>query len=160
LNRAPKSTSLNSLVDRKTEETPPPPPPLSPSPQATENRQENKPFNVEDLLHCWDTYAESIEKEIHLKNTMLSCKPVLLEDAHFEVTVHNPMQKEELIGHSLQLLKMMRDQLSNSKIQMHIRIDETNEKKLAYTDLEKYELLHRINPLLSKLKDEFDLSID
>jgi DNA polymerase-3 subunit gamma/tau len=155
LNRPPRSTSLTNLVDRKTEGKPPPPPP-----PAQENRVENQPFNQEDLIRCWDAYAETIEKEIHLKNTMLSCKPVLLENAHFEVTVHNQLQKEELIGHSLQLLKIMREQLSNSKIQIHVRIDETHEKKRAYTALEKYELLRQINPLLSKLKDEFDLSLD
>jgi DNA polymerase-3 subunit gamma/tau len=151
LNRAPKSTSLNRLINRKTEEIHPPAPPLV---------EESKSFGTEDLIRCWDAYAETIEKEIHLKNTMLSCKPLLLENAHFEVRVHNPMQEEELIGHSLQLLKTLREQLSNSKIQMHIRIDDSGEKKRAYTDIEKYELLCQINPLLSKLKDEFDLSFE
>ncbi|MDR2470054.1 MAG: DNA polymerase III subunit gamma/tau, partial [Tannerella sp.] len=61
---------------------------------------------------------------------------------------------------SLRLLKTLRTQLNNSKIQMHIRIDEANEKKLAYTAVEKYELLNEINPLLSKLKEEFDLNLD
>lgn len=157
LNRAPKSTSLNTLVDRKTEETHPSPSSVA---AATENSQENRSFGVDDLIRCWDAYAETIEEEVHLKNTMISCKPVLLENGHFEVAVHNPMQKEELIGHSLQLLKMMRDRLSNSKIQMHIRIDETNEKQLAFTAIEKYDLLTQLNPLLSKLKDEFELSIE
>jgi DNA polymerase-3 subunit gamma/tau len=151
LNRPPKSTSLHTLVDKKPEEIHPSPSPVT---------KENKPFSAEDLIRCWDAYAENIEKEVHLKNTMLSCKPLLLENAHFEVAVHNPLQKDKLVGHSLELLKMMREQLSNSKIQMHVRIEETNEKKLAYTSLEKYELLHQINPLLSKLKAEFDLSID
>jgi DNA polymerase-3 subunit gamma/tau len=154
LNRPPKSTSLNSLVDRKTEETPPSPP------SEPANRQEDKPFGVEDLIRCWDAYAETFEEESLLKRTMRSYKPVLLENAHCEVTVCNQMQKEELISHSLQLLKRMREQLSNSKIQMHIRIDEANEKKRAFTSIEKYELLRRINPLLAKLKDEFDLLID
>jgi DNA polymerase-3 subunit gamma/tau len=154
LNRPPKSTSLQELV-RKPEKTAP-----QPASAVTETTTVTDLLKAEDLVHCWDTYAESIEKKIHLKNTMLSCKPVLQEDAHFEVTVHNPGQKEELINNSLELLKVLRTQLKNNRIQMHIRIDEANEKNLAYTSGEKYEFLNQINPLLSKLKDEFDLSID
>jgi DNA polymerase-3 subunit gamma/tau len=155
LNRAPKSTSLSSLI-RKPDE-PAPPPVLS---AAAGNESGDAPFRSEDLIRCWDACAETIEKEIHLKNTMLSCKPVLQENAHFEVVVHNPVQKEELIGHSIKLLKSLRSQLNNKQVQMHIRIDESNEKHLAYTSTEKYEMLNQINPLLSRLKDEFDLMID
>lgn len=91
---------------------------------------------------------------------MLNCLPVLKENYQFEVLVHNPAQKDELAGCCIDLLNVLRNQLTNSYIQMLIRIDETNEKKLAYTSTEKYEHLNTINPLLDKLKDEFDLTID
>ncbi len=57
-------------------------------------------------------------------------------------------------------LQALRTQLKNGKIQLKIRIDEANEKRLAYTSAEKFELLNEINPLLSKLKDEFNLMFD
>ena len=129
-------------------------------PAPEENISGNTQLNADELTHCWNTYAEKLTKEVHLKNTMMTCKPVLRGTTDFEVVVHNPIQKEELIGHSLQLLKALRMQLGNSRIQMHIRIDETNEKQLAYTSQEKYELLNEINPVLSKLKELFELEID
>ncbi|MDR1455261.1 MAG: hypothetical protein LBJ01_06390 [Tannerella sp.] len=156
-NRAPKSTALDRLVDRKTGEAPPPPPSA-----AGENNREKKDklFDAEDVIRCWEAYAEALEKEVPLQSTMLFCKPVLLEDGYFEVAVHNSMQEEELIGHSPQLLKMMRDRLGNDNIRMRVRIAESTEKKRAFTSIEKYELLQQINPLLSRLKDEFDLSLE
>jgi len=51
-------------------------------------------------------------------------------------------------------------QLKNTRIQMRVRIDETNQKHLAYTSAEKYEHLLNINPVLAKLKDEFNLTLD
>ena len=78
----------------------------------------------------------------------------------FEVKVHNPAQKEGLIENCLDLLKFLRTQLKNDLTQMSVQIDETIEKKTAYTTAEKYEFLHNINPLLSKLIEEFDLATE
>ena len=91
---------------------------------------------------------------------MINCKPVLLDNFHFEVRVHNPTQKEELLSNSLDLLKLLRVRLKNDLIQMHIRIDENIEKKTVYTSTEKFEFLNNMNPLLSKLVEEFDLETD
>ena len=91
---------------------------------------------------------------------MINCLPTLADNNQFEVVVHNPVQKDELTNCCIDLLHVLRTQLCNASIQMRIQIDETNEKKLAYTSTEKYEHLNNINPLLSKFKDEFDLTID
>lgn len=128
--------------------------------QTGEIPQEAAPFSEEELIRCWDTYAEKIEKKVHLKNTMINCKPVLKENFLFEVVVHNPGQQEELLNHNADILRTLRTQLKNGKIQMKTRIDTTNEKRLAYTSKEKFEALNETNPLLSKLVDEFNLTFD
>ena len=153
LSRSPQTTSLKSLVKEKEPETT----------FQQDNHETSKlstPFNAEDLIQCWDAYSETLEAKVHLKNTIINCKPVLLDNFKFEVKVHNPAQKEELISNSLDLLKVLRTQLKNDLIQMYIRIDENIEKKTAYTSAEKFEFLNNINPLLSKLIDEFDLAVD
>ena len=111
-------------------------------------------------MQCWEAISKTFEEKAHLKNTMLNCTPVLLDNYQFEVKVHNPAQKEELSSNSVDLLKLLRTQLKNDQIQMRIHIDENIEKKTAYTAVEKFEFLHNINPLLSKLVEEFDLAID
>ncbi len=153
LSRAPKSTALKNLLSKESE------PAVQPA-GVESVKQLATPFNDNDLIRCWDAYANTLVNKPHLKNTMNHCKPALLDNFKFEVKVNNPAQQEELIGNSLELLKKIRTQLKNEQIQMHIRLDEINEKKAIYTSTEKFEFLNNMNPLLSKLKDEFDLTID
>ena len=119
-------------------------------------------FTEEDLVRCWDAYATNgiIDKKVYLKNTMINCKPVLQENYFFEVGVHNPGQQDELSNGCVDLLNYLRAQLRNTRIQMRVRIIETNEKHLAYTATEKFEHLLTVNPVLGKLKDEFNLTLD
>lgn len=118
------------------------------------------PFTQEDLIKYWDAFAETIDKKVYLKNTMINCKPVLQENYFFEVGVHNPGQQDELSNCCVDLLNYLRVQLKNTRIQMRVRITESNEKHLAYTATEKYEHLLSVNPVLNKLKDEFNLTLD
>ena len=152
LSRAPKSTSLKDLLIKVPE--------VAHQPVTRESTKLSTPFNTDELIQCWNAYAEKLAEKAHLKNTMIHYKPVLLDHFKFEVMVSNPAQQEELISNSIEILKILRTQLKNEHIQMHIRIEETNEKKRAYTSEEKYEFLNDLNPLLSKLKDEFDLTLD
>ncbi len=118
------------------------------------------PFGEDELVRVWDAYAASIDKKVYLKNTMINCKPVLQENYFFEVGVHNPGQQDELSNGCVDLLNYLRVQLKNTRIQMRVRIIEANEKHLAYTSTEKFEHLLSVNPVLGKLKDEFNLTLD
>ncbi|WP_455632971.1 DNA polymerase III subunit gamma/tau [Parabacteroides sp.] len=118
------------------------------------------PFDNDSLVREWDNYAATIDKKVYLKNTMINCKPTLQENYYFEVAVHNPGQQEELINNAIHILPFLRQHLTNSRIQMRVRIVEGNEKHLAYTSTEKLELLMKINPTLGRLRDEFNLTLD
>lgn len=129
--------------------------------QATTNVKEVvTPFDNDFLVREWDNYAATIDKKVYLKNTMINCKPTLQENYYFEVAVHNPGQQEELINNAIHILPFLRQHLTNSRIQMRVRIVEGNEKHLAYTSTEKLELLMKINPTLGRLRDEFNLTLD
>ena len=56
------------------------------------------------------------------------------------------------------LLFFIRNKL-NSKIDFSVKIDKRIEKKSAYTNKEKYELLKRKNSSMHNLKEKFKLSI-
>ena len=127
---------------------------------ATVVQEIQSPFSQEALVHYWDAYASAIDKKVYLKNTMINCKPALQDNYCFEVCVHNPGQQDELTNNCIDILSYLRMQLKNTRIQMRVRIDETNQKHLAYTSTEKYEHLLNINPVLAKLKDEFNLTLD
>jgi DNA polymerase-3 subunit gamma/tau len=118
------------------------------------------PFDEHQLVQAWDHFIDTINEKVYLKNTMINCKPTLLKDFQFEVAVHNPGQQNELAANSLDLLSYLRTTLNNTQIQMQTRIVETNEKHLAYTSTERHEYLLKQNPVLARLKEEFNLRLD
>ena len=118
------------------------------------------PFDNASLVREWKNYANTVEEKVYLKNTMVNCEPTLQEDFYFEVLVYNPGQQDELINNAIYILPFLRKQLKNSHIQMRVRVDEANQRQLAYTAVEKMELLMKINPALVHLKEEFSLILD
>lgn len=147
----PVSTSLKDLTEEKPKE------------QQEEQQhvavELNNPFTPEDLIAGWDVYAEALDSEIHLKNAMTYCKPVLQDNYCFEIKVHNKGQQEILFNAAADILAFLRQRLKNTHIRMRVGISETNEKKPVYTTGEKYRHLMEMNPLLGKLKDEFNLAL-
>lgn len=147
----PISTSLKGLGNDK---------PKQQEIQQTIVEEMNAPFSQENLTAGWDAFAGTLDTKIYLKNTMINCKPVLAENFHFDISVHNQGQQEELFNAAVDILAYLRQYLKNTNIQMRVRISEVNEKKLAYTTGERYQHLMEINPLLGKLKDEFNLTTE
>ena len=135
-------------------------PAMQSAPTATVRENLDTPFTEESLRTAWTQFAQSIEKEVHLKHTMLNCEPKLLDPHLFEVVVHNPAQQDELLQKTLSILAVIRKQLRNSHVQLRVRIEEGNKKQIAVTSAEKFALLLKINPALGKLKEEFDLKLD
>lgn len=116
-------------------------------------------FTQEQLIAAWNDYADQIQVEHHLRNSMLNCQPSLLNDTTFEVVVNNPMQLQKLQEESIRILNALKIRLKNTSLQMQVRVTETNEKKLAYTPIERFNLMAEENEALLKLKDEFGLEL-
>lgn len=119
----------------------------------------NERFTPLQLINEWKAFAEALTEEHHLKNTMLNCLPNLIENTLFEVVVNNPVQEQRLLEHRMDILIKLRTQLRNTHIKMQVRISEDNEKKLAFTPAEKFNLMMEENESLRRLKDEFGLEL-
>ena len=90
---------------------------------------------------------------------MLNCLPNLIANTVFEVVVNNPVQEQRLMNSGMDILSRLRANLKNTHLKMEIRISEDNEKKLAFTPAEKFNLMMAENESLRKLKDEFGLEL-
>ena len=150
--RPPMGTSLKEIAHPKVQQQNPQGQTVQTS--ATDLRTN---FSQDQLQKAWDEYANTIEKKVYLKNIMSNSKPQLLNNFYFEVGVHNPGMQEELINNAIDILAVLRQKLQNTHIQMRVRIMESNEKHLAYTSAEKYQHMLEINPLIDKLRKDFDL---
>ncbi len=118
------------------------------------------PFSQESLNHVWKMYAQGLQEKVHLKNTMLNILPELKDNNLIVVSVYNPEQAQKLQEESTELMGFLRRQLSNSEIRMEVKISEENTKQLAYTDMEKYQLMVSKNKHLNDLVREFNLRLD
>lgn len=116
-------------------------------------------FTAQQLIDAWNGYANQIQEEHHLKNSMLNCQPDLLNEHLFEVVVNNPMQEQKLLEDKINILNAIKRKLQNTSIDMQVRITVENEKKLAFTPAERFGLMVEENPALQKLKDEFGLEL-
>jgi DNA polymerase-3 subunit gamma/tau len=149
----PRNTSLKGLVEENEKSLQ--------TTLSSHTSDAKNDFSQETLLKHWLGYAESLTIEkIHLKNTLISCKPVLKENFTFEVAIYNPSQKNEISGSSAEILGYLCSKLNNTHIKMDIRIVEKDEKEMIYTSTEKYNYLIKVNPNLEKLKNIFNLTIE
>jgi DNA polymerase-3 subunit gamma/tau len=149
-----RSTSLKDLVEEKEKI-------LQTTSTTTDIPDAKNNFSQEELVRYWLKYAESLTIEkIHLKNTLINCKPALKENFTFEVSVYNPSQKDEISDNSAEILCYLRSNLNNSHIKMDIRIVEKDETEMIYTSTEKYNYLIKKNPNLEKLKNIFNLTLE
>lgn len=123
------------------------------SPQLSESFTEN------ELIEEWKKFADSLTEEVLLKNAMTTCFPTLLNATTFEVVVNNQGQEERLIDDGANILSVLRSNLRNTQIMMQVRVSVENEKKLAFTAREKFELMAQENPNVLRLSNEFGLEI-
>ena len=57
------------------------------------------------------------------------------------------------------LLNFLREKLNNYGIKIIVTLNETVEKKFAYTPQEKFNKMKEMNPLLEKLRQTFELDL-
>ncbi|HBL78584.1 MAG TPA: DNA polymerase III subunit gamma/tau, partial [Aequorivita sp.] len=71
----------------------------------------------------------------------------------------NQTIKTEVERAKYELLDFLREKLQNYEIDLDITVNETAEKRYAYTTREKFEKMKEKNPLIEKLRREFDLDV-
>ncbi len=144
--------SLSSISNKKEEET---------SSSGTDMQQHNgnNLFTENELINAWKEYANNLNEEKLLKNTMTLYHPRMLSDTLFEVEVNTELNKQYLTDHSITLLSFLREKLKNGDITMTIRISEVNVIKKPLTSREIFDEMVQQNPSLQKLSDEFGLEL-
>lgn len=125
--------------------------------------EENLPreaFTEEEMLNAWQTYVEKIGDDgKHNLASILSIDTPKLKDTEIHVTYPNSTNKVEVERDQYELMGFLRKTLSNYDVTLHIDVNETMEKKYAYSPQEKYEKLKDKNPNIEVLRRSFDLDL-
>ncbi len=153
LKRRNNSLSLKSIHHKKEQQKKP-----------IEINYENHPkdsFSEKDLQKTLSEYQKLLIKkgEKSIASILAAADPKLLENFNVQFTLPNKLMKAQLKIGKPKLLKFLREVLNNFSITITVIVNETVEKKFAYTPQEKYNKLLEINSSLKSLKDTFQLDL-
>ncbi|MCT4698745.1 DNA polymerase III subunit gamma/tau [Tenacibaculum haliotis] len=119
------------------------------------------PFTHEELKDAWKKYYFKLQElgERSIAAILASGEPQLGKPFTIIFSLPNDLMKSQLERGKSKLTRFLREKLNNYGIQIEVIVNETVEKKFAYTPQEKYEKLKEKNPILEKLKSTFGLDL-
>jgi DNA polymerase-3 subunit gamma/tau len=119
-----------------------------------------KDFTEDEMLAVWQSYSAIIEKEGKYNlHSHLSMGVPKLEGVIIHLEFPNNTIKLEVERSKYELLEYLKENLQNYSVSISIEVNEISAKRYAYTDREKFEKLKEINPLIEKLRIDFDLDV-
>lgn len=123
---------------------------------------QNEVFTKDELLKCWDEFAEKIKDDKPRIYSSLKEKDLIINELNIEIEFDNIDQLENFNQQIRQLLlNHLRQKLLNSGIEINTRLKERDEKgRKLYTVEERFEYLAKKNPGIIKLKQNFNLDFD
>jgi len=153
LKRRSNSLSLKSIHQKKEQQK-----------TLIEVNYDNHPkdsFTEKELQKTWSDYQKLLIKkgEKSMASILAADLPSLKENFHVQFMLPNKLMEDQLKLGKPKLIKFLRESLNNFGITINVVVNETVEKKFAYTPQEKYNKLKEKNPFLKKLKDTFQLDL-
>ena len=156
LNSAIKRTSSLSLksIHQKKEE----------KKTVIEENFDNHPkdlFTEEELQLFWQEYVNLLREkgENSMASIVATDIPKLEDNFKVSFTVPNKLMEDQFRKGRPKLLNFLREKANNYGITIHVKLNESFEKKFAYTPLEKFNKMKENNPLLEKLRQAFELDM-
>lgn len=118
----------------------------------------SEPFTPEQLQAAWMEFAEQ-RKKFQAEFQLLS-QPYDLRENLVVVQLLSSVHETMLSNIKVELTSFLRDKLKNSAIQVTGHLQTGEEKKVIYTNREKFDYLVEKNPMLKELKDRLGLDTD
>lgn len=118
-------------------------------------------FTEENMKTLWVDYVKILETKgrYNLAAILQIDTPKLLDENTIGIEFPNTTNKIELERNQFELLQFLRKSLNNFKITLDISVNETLEKRYAYTSEEKYKKLYEKNNTIELLRKTFDLNL-
>ena len=122
---------------------------------------ENAAVTVGQLKAEWNSFMDGLKKARRDREfNTLNQQVVFHEDLSINLTLPNSFQSLTIEGLQQELLTYLRTKLNNGKISLHTEVEKTEDKKMIYTNSEKFDYLTKKYPALKELKARLDLDTD
>jgi DNA polymerase-3 subunit gamma/tau len=118
-------------------------------------------FTEVRLQELWQSYVALLNSkgERSMASIVGTDVPKLGEKFQISFTIPNKLMLDQFHKGRPHLLKYLRAELNNYGIKISVTLNETVEKKFAYTPAEKFNKMKEMNPLLEKLRQTFELDM-
>jgi DNA polymerase-3 subunit gamma/tau len=121
----------------------------------------NDPFTQEDLLKYWSIFVTKLEVDgkYNLAAILQIDTPKLIDTHTICLEFPNNTNKIEVERQQFELLQYLKKSVNNYSITLDIKVNESLEKKYAFTPEDKYEKLVSKNKHVELLRKKFDLDL-
>ena len=117
-----------------------------------------EPFSETDMLLQWNKYAQKLGDNGHkIMESLLLINDPVLEGTSISLELPNEGSKIDFETEMSGLLGHLRSHLHNHEISITINVNEKLESKKAFSDQDRYNRLHEINPAIELLRTTFGL---
>ncbi len=145
--------SSKSVIKQKTEDT-------EAEQQITATNFDNQPFDLAQLLEVWNGIATKFKEANLINKFVMMDRPIELVGTIAHMKVENEVQVQHFNEQlRMEVLGILRERLRNYSIDivLDVIVQEQGEKKLLYTQSDKYDFLVQKHPLLGELKQKLGL---
>ncbi|MEN9385505.1 MAG: DNA-directed polymerase [Bacteroidota bacterium] len=145
--------SSKSVIKQKTEDT-------EAEQQNTATNFDNQPFDLAQLLEVWNGIATKFKEANLINKFVMMDRPIELVGTIAHMKVENEVQVQHFNEQlRMEVLGILRERLRNYSIDivLDVIVQEQGEKKLLYTQSDKYDFLVQKHPLLGELKQKLGL---
>jgi DNA polymerase-3 subunit gamma/tau len=121
---------------------------------------QNKIFTSEELAAVWKQLADEFQAANLINKYVMMNRPIELIDHIIHLKVENEVQVQQFNENiRLEILGKIRERLQNFQIDIALDViaSEKSDKKMLYTQSDKYEFLAQKYPLLSEMKQKLGL---
>ncbi len=148
--------SAKKVVDTKVNE---------PSPEdliaaLSKDSDQNKQFTSAELAVVWKQLADEFQAANLINKYVMMNRPIELIDHIIHLKVENEVQVQQFNENiRLEILGKIRERLQNYQIDIALDVmaSEKSDKKMLYTQSDKYEFLVQKYPMLSEMKQKLGL---
>jgi len=122
--------------------------------------QEVKEITLEELQSEWTQIANNFKKANLINKYVMMNRPIHVIANSIHISFENEVQMQQFNENiKLELLNTLRTKLKNHLIDIELDMveQEKNDKKMLYTQSDKYNFLVEKHPVISELKQRFGL---
>jgi hypothetical protein len=127
-------------------------------PVRKEDATPDREFDFAMLTKVWEEFAEQRKNQV--AEYQLLQGNIKLDNNKVVLSLNNPIQEPLLQGIRTSLVGFLREKLGNNSVVVSGVLEQADQKKVIYTNKEKFEHLAEKFPVLKDLKERFGLDTD